>query len=54
MDRALPAPFSGGPLFDGRGHLAGITTQSAGAGGAAVPASLLRALLRKVLGGTGI
>jgi len=53
-DRALPPPFWGGPLFDDRGHLVGITTHPASAGGPAVPASLLRSLLRRLRGGSGI
>ena len=52
-DHALPAPFWGGPLFDDRGQLAGINTRSTGAEGSAVPVSLLRALLRRSVGGSG-
>ena len=52
-DHALPAPFWGGPLFDDRGQLAGINTRSTGADGSAVPVSLLRALLRRSVGGSG-
>jgi S1-C subfamily serine protease len=54
VDRALPPPFWGGPLFDDRGHLVGITTHPASAGGTADPASLLRSLLRRLRGGSGI
>lgn len=48
-DRPLPARFLGGPLFDARGHLAGLSTPAAGAKGTAVPASLLRPVVRKLL-----
>ena len=54
IDRALPPLFWGGPVFDDRGHLVGITTHPASTGGTAVPASLLRPLLRRLLGGSGI
>jgi len=47
-DRALPAPFWGGPLFDARGRLGGLNTPPAGAAGTAVPASLLRSAVAKV------
>lgn len=52
-DHVLPAPFWGGPLFDDRGQLVGINTRSAGADGSAVPVSVLRALLRRSVGGGG-
>jgi S1-C subfamily serine protease len=52
-DHVLPAPFWGGPLYDDRGQLAGIATRSTGANGSAVPASLLRALVRRSIGGSG-
>ena len=48
-DRSLPAPFWGGPLFDARGHLAGLSTPPVDAAGTAIPASLLRPVLRKLL-----
>jgi S1-C subfamily serine protease len=55
IDHALPPHFFGGPLFDDRGHLVGIASAHPGsAGGTAVPASLLRSLLRRFLGGDGI
>jgi len=50
-DHVLPAPFWGGPLFDDRGQLVGITTRPTSAEGTAVPASVLRALLQRSLGG---
>ena len=48
-DRALRPPFWGGPLFDARGRLAGLNTPPTGGVGTAVPASLLRPLVRKLL-----
>jgi len=48
-DRQLPAPFWGGPVFDARGRLAGLSTPPRDAAGTAVPASLLRPLLRGLL-----
>jgi len=48
-DRSLPALFWGGPLFDTQGHLAGLNTAPVGAGGTAVPASLLRSVVRRLL-----
>ena len=50
VDRAVPPSFSGGPLFDGEGRLAGLTTPGATTPGAsdsgfAVPASVLRAMI---------
>jgi S1-C subfamily serine protease len=54
IDHALRPPFLGGPLFDDRGRLVGIIPmQPASAGGTAVPASLLRSLLLRFLGGNG-
>jgi S1-C subfamily serine protease len=49
-EHALPPPFWGGPLFDDRGQLVGITTRPTSAEGTAVPASVLRALLQRSLG----
>jgi S1-C subfamily serine protease len=55
IEHALPPPFSGGPIFDDHGHLVGVTTpHPPGGGGTAVPASLLRSMLRRFLGGSGI
>ena len=53
-DRPVPPSFSGGPLFDGEGRLAGLTTSGAPDSGFAVPASVLRAMIDRVLGGTRI
>jgi S1-C subfamily serine protease len=53
-DRALPPPFSGGPLFDAEGHLAGVSTRSTADTGLAVPASVLRTLLDQLRAGSGI
>jgi len=52
-DHALPPSFSGGPLFDERGHLVGIAVPGSRAGGTGVPASLLRPFLRRALAGIG-
>ncbi len=52
-DRPLPVRLSGGPLFDGRGHVVGLSTPPAGAEGTAVPASLLRSVLRKLVAAAG-
>jgi len=48
-DRSLPAPFWGGPLFDTQGRLAGLNTAPVGADGTAVPASVLRSVVRRLL-----
>jgi S1-C subfamily serine protease len=53
-DRPVPPSFSGGPLFDGEGRLAGLTTPGASDSGFAVPASVLRALVDRLAGGTRI
>jgi len=52
-DRALPASFRGGPLFDAQGRLAGVNVRRESDGSTAVPASLLRPLLEKLLGAGG-
>src|SRR5258706_549821 len=52
-DRPLPVRLSGGPLFDGRGHVVGLSTPPAGAEGTAAPASLLRSVLRKLVAAAG-
>jgi S1-C subfamily serine protease len=52
-DHPLPPALWGGPLFDDRGHLVGITTRADDAGSTGVSISLLRPLLRRVLGGSG-
>ncbi|HKC59289.1 MAG TPA: serine protease [Myxococcales bacterium] len=53
-EHALPPPFWGGPLFDDRGQLVGMTTRPTSAEGTAVPASVLRALLQRSLRMGGI
>jgi S1-C subfamily serine protease len=53
-DRPVPPSFSGGPLFDGEGRLAGLTTPGASDSGFAVPASVLRALIDRLAGATRI
>jgi S1-C subfamily serine protease len=53
-DHALPPLFWGGPLFDDRGKMAGITIHPPGTTGTAVPASVLRPLLQRLLGTGGI
>jgi S1-C subfamily serine protease len=47
-DPALPPPFTGGPLFDSAGHLAGVNTASSTDPALAAPASVLRALLLRM------
>jgi len=53
-DRAFPEPFWGGPLFDAQGRLAGLIVRPQGTGGTAIPASLLRPLVEKIVGAGGI
>jgi S1-C subfamily serine protease len=53
-DPALPRPFTGGPMFDSAGRLAGVSTPSSTDPALAAPASVLRALLLRMHERTGI
>jgi S1-C subfamily serine protease len=55
IDRALPARYRGGPIFDARGELVGVTTRvtDAGSNGVATTSSL-RSVLHKAFAADGI
>jgi S1-C subfamily serine protease len=52
LNRRLPPSFSGGPLFDADGRLAGISTRAGSDSGFALPASVVRTLLDRIRGAT--
>ena len=55
LDRNLPPPFRGGPLFDAQGRLVGVATRPTSAGADAVTTvSALRRLLQKAFAADGI